>query len=82
MNVLKYTEIIIRQVLKSWPPQSAGNSPKEILMVQEITTILETMMSAVEENNEVEKSIICLYLYLIRDGGWGERKVNVVLIPY
>ena len=47
MNVLIYTEIIIRQVLKSWPPQSAGNSPKEILMVQEITTILETMMTSV-----------------------------------
>ena len=58
MNVLKYTEIIIRQVLKSWPPQSAGNSPKEILMVQEITTILETMMTAVEENNEDQKKNI------------------------
>ena len=51
-DVNKYTEMVIRQVMRSWPPQSAGNSPKEILMVQEITTILETMMSIVEEVQE------------------------------
>ena len=32
---------ILRRILMYWPHASAGNSPKEILMVQELSTLLE-----------------------------------------
>ena len=47
LDVMQYAERVVRSVLQHWPLQSCGNSPKEILMVREITTVLEIIVEEV-----------------------------------
>ena len=58
---------ILRRILMYWPHASAGNSPKEILMVQELSTFLE-LLSAPSEKKRASTDTT--------DKGEGSTKVS------